>query len=116
MVNKSSYEHTGSDVLGMLGKFAASVARNPANERLEQCFVDIATETSLLNKRVSKEDQVLRASYFQITDYNGNSLEPLLLCRFENHIGSRFPNVSKIIQQTWSCNAPSTETNLVQEA
>lgn len=34
----------------MLGKFAALDAQNPANERLEQCFVDIATEINRLYK------------------------------------------------------------------
>lgn len=88
----------------MLG-LVASDTRSSTNERLEQCFVDIATEISRLYKisstirSASEEDQVLRASDFHITDDDGNSVEPLLLCHFENHIGSRFPNVSKIIQQ-----------------
>lgn len=89
----------------MLGKSVASNARNAANERLEQCFVDITTEISCLNKalntirRASKEAQVLKVSDFQITDDDGNGVEPLLLGHFENHIGVRFPNISKIIQQ-----------------
>ncbi|UKZ96191.1 uncharacterized protein TrAFT101_010992 [Trichoderma asperellum] len=94
-----------SDVLDALGKFAASDARSSANEQLEQCLVDIATEINRLNKtsntirRASKATQVLKVSDFQITDNDGNSVEPLLLDHFENHIGSQFPNISKIIQQ-----------------
>ncbi|KAK1240160.1 hypothetical protein MKX08_007602 [Trichoderma sp. CBMAI-0020] len=98
-----------SSVLGVLGKSAASGAQNSVNKRLEQCFIDIATEISRLNKtssticRASKEDQVLELSDFQITDNDGNNVEPLLLCHFENHISSRYPSISKIIQQRLAC-------------
>ncbi|QYT02896.1 hypothetical protein H0G86_009879 [Trichoderma simmonsii] len=94
-----------SDVLDTLGKFGPLDARSSANEQLEQCFVDIATEISRLDKisstvhRGTAEVQVLLVSDYQITDDNGNSVEPLLLNHFENHIGSRFPHSSKTIQQ-----------------
>ncbi|KAL6814869.1 hypothetical protein J3E69DRAFT_346210 [Trichoderma sp. SZMC 28015] len=94
-----------SDVLDTLGKFGPLDARSSANEQLEQCFVDIATEISRLDKisstihRGTAEVQVLLVSDYQITDDNGNSVEPLLLNYFENHIGSRFPHSSKTIQQ-----------------
>ncbi|EHK22656.1 uncharacterized protein TRIVIDRAFT_60500 [Trichoderma virens Gv29-8] len=93
-----------SDVLDE-GKFSAPDTRSAANERLEWCFVDITTELSRLEKtantigRASNEAHVLNASDFQIKDVEGNNVESLLLRDFERHIGRRFPNISKIIQQ-----------------
>ncbi|UKZ74267.1 hypothetical protein TrVFT333_001929 [Trichoderma virens FT-333] len=87
------------------GKFSAPDTRSAANERLEWCFVDITTELSRLEKtantigRASNEAHILDASSFQIKDDEGNNVESLLLSDFEGHIGTQFPNISKIIQQ-----------------
>ncbi|KAL7928499.1 hypothetical protein V8C35DRAFT_325906 [Trichoderma chlorosporum] len=94
-----------SDILGGLSQFAALNAESGANERLEWCFVDIATEISRLSKasytirRAITETEIPDVSGFQIMDYNDESVEPLLLSGFENHIGDRFPKMSKILQQ-----------------
>lgn len=97
--------HTGSDVLDALGKSPAANAPSVSNEALERSFGDIATEISRLNKisntirRASREAQILKVSDFQITDDDGNDVEPLLLDHFRHHIRDRFPNISDTIQR-----------------
>ncbi|KAL6796176.1 hypothetical protein GGI42DRAFT_331043 [Trichoderma sp. SZMC 28013] len=75
------------------------------DERLGKLLGYIATEISHLNKmtniirKANQDSQNVQAKDFDMTDEEGNDVQPILLSHYKRYIGERFPTASVTIQQ-----------------